>query len=349
MHRSTGVNCLHTSLQGALVGDNLLQAMELYADIVRRPQLDAGQFGPCLELALQALDSLEDDPHQKIAIIAQEKFLPYPIGRPACGKREELQALTADEAKGVLGRGRISRAGAILAVAGKFEIEELIGQVEKIFGSWRGESSRRCRRRGIPSAVLSRAESGVAGACGDHVSVGPLRATLIFTSVDGGVSAVGRDGQQAVYGGSGKAGVVLLGARLASGDRAVRGGAVLPGQHAGTGAGGSGCDAGGIAKDWAKESRRKNWTGRRWDCGRRLIMQGESTSAGRQRARRDYFYLKRVRSLDEIENAIRSLTVEEINDYLDGIRRGISPSPRWGPRNLTSPRNQKSASNALLS
>jgi predicted Zn-dependent peptidase len=46
-----------------------------------------------------------------------------------------------------------------------------------------------------------------------------------------------------------------------------------------------------------------------------LIMQGESTSARAAACAGDYYYLGRVRSLEEIEQEIVSLTVDDVVDF----------------------------------
>jgi predicted Zn-dependent peptidase len=323
LHRSTGVNCVHTSLQGAMVGDNLLQSLELYADVVRRPQLEAGQFGPCLELALQSLESLEDDPHQKIAILAQEKFLPYPIGRPACGKKEELQALTADEAKAFWNRA-CTPAESILAVAGKFDLAALIECVEQNFGSWRGEAA--------PPAPTE----GYLKQCYHEPNLGAqVHAAILYPSV--------RYGHGDFYKALAAVSVLSggMGSRLFTEVREKRGLCyAVHASHRVIGpCGAVQCYLGSTperaqeALDVTLDELRKIAGGitqeelDRAAVGLRagLIMQGESTSARASGCVRDYYYLKRVRSLDEIENAIRGLTVEDVNDYLK----------RNPPRNFT--------------
>ena len=52
------------------------------------------------------------------------------------------------------------------------------------------------------------------------------------------------------------------------------------------------------------------------------IMQGESTSARAGAIAHDFFIRGRIRTLDEIKNAIDSVTVEQVNAYLKDQRAG---------------------------
>ncbi|MFC1783952.1 M16 family metallopeptidase, partial [Planctomycetota bacterium] len=139
LHRHGGIGSVFGSFGGALVADNLLEALKLYADIITRPTLAAEQFEACRELAVQSLDSLEDDPRHKISLLTREKYLPYPFGRPAPGKREELQVLTHQQVKSHWAE-RLTPADTILAVAGKVDFEHLRQALEEYFGAWSGPS-----------------------------------------------------------------------------------------------------------------------------------------------------------------------------------------------------------------
>jgi len=53
---------LHTSISAATLGRNIIPALGLFADVVLRPHLDDDEVEPIRSLALQNLQSLEDDP-----------------------------------------------------------------------------------------------------------------------------------------------------------------------------------------------------------------------------------------------------------------------------------------------
>ena len=140
LQRSASVSNLHTHFSGALVGENLPEALEIYGDVLTRPHLDTEQFEMCRELALQTIESFDDDPRQKISLLVHENYLPYPLGRPGPGKIEELRKLTLEETK-AFRQQRFTPGSTILAVAGKIDFEQLKATVARAFGGWEGEAA----------------------------------------------------------------------------------------------------------------------------------------------------------------------------------------------------------------
>src|SRR5512133_3108364 len=79
LQRSTSASVHHLRLSCAGIAENVVSAIPTYADMVRRPHLPEDGFDAVRGLALQALDSVEDEPRQKLMIRLKEKFLPYPM------------------------------------------------------------------------------------------------------------------------------------------------------------------------------------------------------------------------------------------------------------------------------
>ena len=172
MHRQGSVSDEHAGFAGALISDNLLRALEIHADVLQRPALEADQFELCRQLALQGLDSLDDDPRHKISLSAQEHFLPAPYGRPGCGKRDDLTALTHAEVKGVFGE-RFSPAGTILAAAGRVDFEQIKAAVEDGFGGWQGKAEVLGREGKCQTGMFHGANKGA------QVHVGVIQARIV--------------------------------------------------------------------------------------------------------------------------------------------------------------------------
>ena len=63
--RDESVGQVNQRFWGAMLARNLPPALEIYADILRRPCLPQGELDPVKALALQDLQSLEDDPRNK--------------------------------------------------------------------------------------------------------------------------------------------------------------------------------------------------------------------------------------------------------------------------------------------
>src|SRR4029079_15988049 len=67
------------------------------------------------------------------------------------------------------------------------------------------------------------------------------------------------------------------------------------------------------------------------------IMQGESTSARAGAIAHDYFMRGRIRTLDEIKNAIDSVTLDQVNTYLKAHEAGPFTIVIVGPKELKLP------------
>src|SRR5947209_17637505 len=66
LDRDESVGAMHMRFWGATLARNLPQALEIYADILRRPRLPEDELDAVKALALQDLQGLEDEPRQKV-------------------------------------------------------------------------------------------------------------------------------------------------------------------------------------------------------------------------------------------------------------------------------------------
>ncbi len=135
--RSESVAVFHTRFWGATVASNLPAALELYADIIRRPRLPDGEIGAVKALALQDLRGLEDEPRAKVLVELRKHHYPAPLSNDHRGTAEAIEALTGDAVRAH--HARLFRPnGTILAVAGNVDWPALLDQVGRLFGDWRG-------------------------------------------------------------------------------------------------------------------------------------------------------------------------------------------------------------------
>ncbi len=135
VQRGGGVGVEYTTLSGALLADDLENALALYADIVRRPQLPEAELDAERALALQAVQSLNDNPTQRLFVELGKAYFPGPFGRSTLGEVEELQRID----HGSLQRDHAARyrpEGGVLAVAGGVEPERVREIAERLFGDW---------------------------------------------------------------------------------------------------------------------------------------------------------------------------------------------------------------------
>jgi len=313
LHRHYGIATLFGSFGGALVGGNLLEALKLHGDILRRPLLAEEQFEACRELTIQSLDSLEDNPRHKISLLIREKYLPYPFGRPAPGKRDELQVIRHNEIVEHWG-ARATPANMILAVAGKVYMEPLLEAVEYCFGDWEGEKLEEPERGEQENQVFHQPYDGA------QMHIGVMYPSVAYQHEDyyAALAAV-----SVLSGG--------MGSRLFTEVREKRGlcyavgvaHQVIGGYGAVQGYLGSTPERAQEALDVMLEELRKLSDGitenelDRAKVGLRssLIMQGESTTARAVSCASDFYHLNRVRSLQEIEDKILKLSVNDVVEH----------------------------------
>lgn len=140
LDRDESVGTIHIRFWGATLARNLPAALELYADILRRPHLPEEELSAVKALALQDLQGLEDEPRQKLLVELRRRHYPPPLGEDRRGTVEGIQRLTAEVIHRHYHR-HFGPRGTILSVAGNIEWEPLRDCVGRLFGDWQaGES-----------------------------------------------------------------------------------------------------------------------------------------------------------------------------------------------------------------
>jgi predicted Zn-dependent peptidase len=138
LDRSESVGSLHTRFYGATLARNLPAALEIYADIIRRPHLPDDEMDAIRSLALQDLQGLEDEPKQKVLIELRKRHHPAPLSNDRRGTAAGVNAVTPDSLRAHY-RRHFRPAGMIVTVAGNIEWEPLRDQIGRLFGDWKGE------------------------------------------------------------------------------------------------------------------------------------------------------------------------------------------------------------------
>ncbi len=135
VQRGSHAETVFLRLSASMLGKNLLAVLPVYADIVQRARLPEDGFEPAVDLALQQLDAIEDEPSHKLSLLLRERHYPFPYGRPTVGRREDLETLKPDALRTAY-KARVTPQGAILAVVGMFNWNDLVQSVEDSFGEW---------------------------------------------------------------------------------------------------------------------------------------------------------------------------------------------------------------------
>jgi predicted Zn-dependent peptidase len=137
LDRDESVGGIHVRFWGATLARNLPAALDIYADILRRPHLPEDEMEAVQALALQDLQGLEDEPRQKVLIELRKHHYPSPLGQDRRGSVEGIESLTVEVVRKHYQKLFRPR-GTILSVAGNIEWQPLLDQVGRLFGDWDG-------------------------------------------------------------------------------------------------------------------------------------------------------------------------------------------------------------------
>lgn len=333
--RDESVGAINMRFWGSTLSRNIAPALDVYADVLRRPHLPEDELEPVQALAVQDIQSLEDAPQQKVMVELRKRYYPSPLNRDKRGKIEDIEGLTIADVR--THHRRLFRPnGTILSVAGNIDWDQLRTQVERLFGDWeRGESP-----EARPEPVVPKSEH-------IHKDTQQTQIALAFPSA----SVTDPD----YYAARAAAGVLSGGmsSRLFTEVREKRGlcysvyafhetfkdrGTMLG--YAGTRA-----DRAQQTLDVTVGELRRLKDGitddeiDRVKAGLKssLIMQEESTSARAGAIATDWYYLGRVRSFDEIQAAIDGLSPGAILGYLDRFPMQAMTLVTLGPDPLRMP------------
>jgi predicted Zn-dependent peptidase len=314
LDRDESVGGIHMRFWGATLAENLPPALEIYADILRRPHLPADEIDPVKALALQDLQGLEDEPRQKVLVELRRRHYPPPLGQDRRGTPEGTESLNAAIIQAHYRRLFRPR-GTILSVAGHIKWEPLRDQVERLFGDWEGGEEPVLKLGRLPAQRAHLAKDTT------QTQIGIAYASVPF-------------GQPDYYAALGAVNVLSGGmsARLFTEVREKRGlcYAVSASYTTFKDRASVICYAG-TTNERAQETLDvtlgevlrlqegiEDEEVERVQAGLKssLIMQEESTSARAGTLASDWYYLGRVRSFDEIEAAINALTPRAIVSHL---------------------------------
>ncbi|RLS95982.1 MAG: insulinase family protein [Planctomycetota bacterium] len=322
VQRSVSPASIHIVLGATLIGDRMMEALPLFADLIVRPHLPAEALDAVRSLAIQSLESLQDDPQHRVTLRLRERHLPPPFNRSGYGnlaayERADIHSLRADWMR------RVRPIGSILSVAGAVDADELAAKLDELLSGWHGglaesiplgesiggiaheedESNQTHIAMGLsapserePESLLCRLATNILGGeTSSRLFTEVRERRSLCYSVNAGYSG-GRDrGMVAVYAGStperAQETLDTIRAELEKFEHGVSEG----------------------------EFRRA-----KIGMKSRLVMQGESTAARAAALGSDWYRLGRCRSLGELSAEVDAVTLDGLNDWI-----GHSMSSPW--------------------
>jgi len=333
--RNESVGPFNLVMAAGTLGRNVPAALKLYADILRRPHLPEDELEPVQELLTEDILGLEDSPQDLVMLELKKRYYPAPLNRNRFGVAEQIKALTIADVRAYFA-ANVHPTGAILSVAGAVDFDALRDQVGELFGDWAG-------RPATPLAVEPHTPASV------HLTR-DTQQTQVALAVP---SAPFTDPDY--YAARGAVGVLSGGmsARLFTEVREKRGlcYSVYASHDTVKDRAALVCYAG-TRTDRAQETLdvlvaelkrlREGVTVEELDrlkasLKTSLVMQQESTGARASAMASDWFYLGRVRTLDETQAAVNGVDEAAILKYLDRFPVANPTVVTLGPKALDVP------------
>lgn len=329
MRRSSDVGIHHLVLSATMLGSDLERGLDLTSSMVLDPTLPEDALEPIRSLSLQSLDSLQDDPQQEIMYRLRARHRRSPFNRSGYGEREAIESATIEQLREAW-RLRMVPHGSILSVAGEVDPTEMERWVEARLSDWTGTpqeaSDMKDRIGGIehverdtsqvhiaiawdappephPDSVLERIATRVFGGSSSGRLFTEVRQKRSLCYSVSGVYRGGRDvGVISVYSGT-------------TPERAQETfDTCLSEFHR-------------MSKGIDKDEFRRIKTG----LESALVLSGESSSARANALVADYFRLGRARTLEQLREDIASVSLDQVNEYLENRHAGDPTIVTMGP------------------
>jgi len=134
--KSASVSISHTGFAAAMPADKIQAALEIYADLICRPHLPDDQIEEGRLVCLQELRAIEDDLAQKVMQTVRRQQYASPYGRNVQGSHDSVQQIAIDDIQQHY-QTYYRPNHAILGVAGKIEWDSLKEHVGTLFADWK--------------------------------------------------------------------------------------------------------------------------------------------------------------------------------------------------------------------
>jgi predicted Zn-dependent peptidase len=308
------VSSARTSYGGAMLAENLPDALAIFADVLQRPRLPEEELDACRQTALQSLHAVEDEPSEKTMIELRRRFYADPWGRSSLGEEEALETIELDEIRAFV-RRQFQPKGTILGVAGRVEWEPLKDLVGRLFGDWKAANGASFAERPAQGGYLhvpfdsAQTHIGIAYASVPYRHEDYFRAWGAVGALGGGMSSrlftevrerrglcysvyasyhtlLDRAGVFCYAGSTAQRAQETLDVTLAELRRLARG--IEPGEL-----------------DRLKARIKTE-----------LVMQQESSFSRASSIAREWYHIGQARTLEELQQIIDGLTCANINEYL---------------------------------
>jgi len=334
----------HLRIGATGLADKLPEILSFMRDIVLHPKLPSAELSAAKALALQELLGLDDDPRGQALVELRRHHFPHPYSNNRYGSEEGIKGITHASLKAHWEKFGHAK-GSILSVAGLIEADKVRDLAEKYFGDWAPGKEHLIKpsksgptvthlAKDTQQTQIALAWNSVSPSHGDYYQAqGAVQvlsggmSSRLFTEV--------REKQGLCY------------AVWASYVPLIDRGAIFC--YAGTTN-----DRAHLTMEAVKKEIRRLKDGitkeevERVKVGLKtsLLMQEDSSAARSSSMASDWFYLGRIRPLEEIEGAVAALTPKSILEFLAKSIPGELTQVTIGPDPNAKPAVKKPAEKA---
>jgi predicted Zn-dependent peptidase len=119
------------------LGKSLHEVLPLIVDMVRQPHMDEESVKACLDLCVQAIEGLKDDPQERAMLLTRERHYPHPVHRTGMGTIAGLQACTREQLLASW-QEHARPIGSIVCVAGDVDADAVAARFDELLEGWAG-------------------------------------------------------------------------------------------------------------------------------------------------------------------------------------------------------------------
>ena len=130
----TGTHCI--AISATFLSENMKPAMELLSDVLIRPKLPAKELAAVKDLVHQDIQALEEEPRRKVMLELAKQHYPSPYGNDPRGSTESVDSIKIEEIE-KFHNDRFQPSGTIIGIAGNIEFSEIEDSLNSIFDKWK--------------------------------------------------------------------------------------------------------------------------------------------------------------------------------------------------------------------
>ena len=141
----------YSTFSASILASSFQETLNLYKDMLLKPQLSEDEFLSAKNLALQELASLDDNPTQKLFETLSLRYFKSKHGNSSYGTKTGLNQISPESLRQHY-KSSLSPNGAILSVAGGIDWDEVLETVQNLFADWPGKTTQ------LPEIKLNKAQ-----------------------------------------------------------------------------------------------------------------------------------------------------------------------------------------------